>query len=87
MLSPVLQVGGQLLPHMLICCTEHAIGAYRHSGLDKLMRFGTALTAHPHIEPARPGRTERMVIWRWARQASFYSLRSQGLGELVKHCF
>ena len=41
---------------------------------DKLIRFSTALTAHPHMEPARPGRGERMVIWKWARHAPFWGL-------------
>ena len=41
-----------------------------NSTLDRVLGFGSALTAHPHIEPARDGQKERLIIWKWIRWAS-----------------
>ncbi len=38
--------------------------------LDKILRLGSAFTAHPHIVSEAPGGDQRLVTWSWRRYAS-----------------
>ena len=35
--------------------------------LDKILRLGSAFTAHPHIVPGTAGAEKRLVTWSWRR--------------------
>lgn len=35
--------------------------------LDKILRLGSAFTAHPHIVSDAPGGDQRLVTWSWRR--------------------
>ena len=35
--------------------------------LDRILRLGSAFTAHPHIVPEAPGGEKRLVTWSWRR--------------------
>ncbi|KAK9837122.1 hypothetical protein WJX81_004609 [Elliptochloris bilobata] len=36
--------------------------------LDRALELGSALTAHPHIDPPAPGRSARLALWKWQSQ-------------------
>jgi hypothetical protein len=35
--------------------------------LDRILRLGSAFTAHPHIVPGKDGGQKRLVTWSWRR--------------------
>ncbi|KAK9800351.1 hypothetical protein WJX73_008195 [Symbiochloris irregularis] len=53
-----LTLGGFVQPGMAPSSTGWA-------ALDRRAGLGSALTAHPHIEPATDGHGQRMVMWNW----------------------
>ena len=57
----MLVAGGLMLMHDKHVRMTSAAGGAQAIGL------GSALTAHPHIDPPAPGRSARLALWKWQR--------------------